>query len=175
MIRQMLVARAVGAEKDFRWRGGDISRVEGFSDAVFALGLTLLIVSTEAPHSFDDLVTTLRGFPAFGVCFAMLVLVWYWHYKFFRRYGLQDITTIVLNATLLFVVVFYVYPLRFLFTLLANQILEPIFGPDTATSTQITPAQVPYLLIMYGVGYLAVTTVFALLYFHAYRQREQLE
>ncbi len=180
MIRQALVAQEVGTETEFRWRGGEISRLEGFSDAVFALALTLLIVTTEAPQSFDQLVKTLRGFPAFGICFGMLVLVWYWHYKFFRRYGLQDIWTIALNALLLFVVVFYVYPLRFLFTLLVDQILNQLPGfaspglDSSATDAQITNSQVPYLLMIYGLGYLAVNLVFTLLYAHAYRQRGKL-
>jgi hypothetical protein len=31
-----LPARGVGGRDGFRWRGGEISRLEGFSDAVFA-------------------------------------------------------------------------------------------------------------------------------------------
>jgi hypothetical protein len=41
--------------------------------------------------------------------------VWVRHYYFFRYYGLDDPVTIVLNTLLLFVVLFYVYPLKLLF------------------------------------------------------------
>ena len=36
-----------GADQAFRWRGGEVSRLEGLSDAVFAFAVTLLVVSLE--------------------------------------------------------------------------------------------------------------------------------
>ena len=66
----------------------------------------------------------MRGFPAFAVCFTLLIVIWREHYVFFRRYGLQDATTLWLNAALLFVMLFYVYPLKFVFTL----VLAPLTG-----------------------------------------------
>ena len=67
--------------------GGEISRLEGLSDAVFAFAVTLLVVSLEVPETFDELLHVLRGFSAFAVCFAILFWVWHDHYRFFRRYG----------------------------------------------------------------------------------------
>ena len=104
MIREHLFSKAVPADKYFRWRGGDVSRLEGFSDAVFGFALTLLVVSLEVPLTLTDLLQTMRGFMAFAVCFAILSWIWYEHYIFFRRYGLQDALTIVLNALLLFLI-----------------------------------------------------------------------
>lgn len=67
----------------FRWRGhNSVSRIEGFSDTVFAVVLTLTIVSTAIPKTFDDLVTVLSGFAAFGVAFIFLIQMWYFHYMF---------------------------------------------------------------------------------------------
>jgi hypothetical protein len=103
----------------FRWRGGEISRVEGFSDAVFAFALTLLVVSLEVPRSFQELTAAMSGFLAFAACFAIFVWIWYEHYAFFRKYGLHDSVTIALNSVLLFVVLFYVYPLKFMFAMLS--------------------------------------------------------
>ncbi len=45
MLRERSADTGIGAERDFRWRGADISRVEGLSDAVFAFAVTLLVVS----------------------------------------------------------------------------------------------------------------------------------
>ena len=36
---------AIPYEKNFRWRGGQVSRVEAFADAVFALSITLNTVA----------------------------------------------------------------------------------------------------------------------------------
>jgi uncharacterized membrane protein len=116
------------------WRGRDISRLEGFSDAVFAFALTLLVVSLEVPKSFDELMATMNGFFAFACCFAIVIWIWHEHNVFFRRFGLQDHFTVFLNSVLLFVVLFYVYPLKFLFSLV---IATTGLGAGMAAAPQI--------------------------------------
>src|SRR5262249_22278558 len=91
-----------------------ITRLESFSDGVFAISATLLVVSLEVPHSFAELEHSLSGFIAFALSFTMLVHIWAVHNGFFRRFGEQDGWTVTLNAALLFVVLFYVYPLKYL-------------------------------------------------------------
>lgn len=113
MIRESLARRELAAERDFHWRGGEITRVEGFSTAVFAFAVTLLIVSLEVPQTFNELLGAMRSFIAFAICFTLLTMVWYRDYIFFRHHGLQDAHTTVLNIILLFLVLFYVYPLKF--------------------------------------------------------------
>src|ERR1700744_343122 len=120
MLRTKLIEKGSGTEPGFHWRGLEITRFEGLSDAVFGFAVTLLIVSLEVPKTFSELEATLHGFFAFAICFVLLMLIWFQQYIFFRRYGLQDTWTIVLNAALLFMVLFYIYPLKFLFNLLVN-------------------------------------------------------
>jgi uncharacterized membrane protein len=172
MIREFVGSGLVPPEKDFRWRGGEITRLEGFTDAVFAFAVTLLVVSLEVPHTYSELIAAMKGFVAFGLCFAMLISVWYHHYVYSRRYGLQTLYTIVLNSILIFVVLFYVYPLKFLFTLAVNGFSGGRLGSAAA---MISDADVPSLMIIYSLGYTAVFVLFSLLYFYAYKKRLQLE
>jgi len=101
----------------FRLGGREVTRLESFSDGVFGFALTLLVGSLDVPKTFDDLVTTMRGFSAFATCFLFLALIWNGHYKYCRRYHLDDGTARFLTCVLLFLVLFYVYPLKFLFNL----------------------------------------------------------
>jgi len=143
-------------------RGADSSRLEHFSDAVFAFAVTLLVVSLEVPKSFPELMAALRGFVAFGLCFAMLVLVWLFHCHFFRRYGLHDGAITLLNSVLLFFVLFYVYPLKFLFFSLF------------VGAGKINAHDIRTTFVVYGFGFAAVFMTFALMYVHAWRKRDQL-
>jgi uncharacterized membrane protein len=151
-------------------RRHDISRLEAFSDAVFAFALTLLVVSLEVPKSFDELMNLMSGFPAFACCFAVLVGIWVEHNLFFRRYGLQDGYTVLLNSILLFVVMFYVYPLKFM--------LDSGFAHFLAWTGRgvhpMTLAQLARASAIYGLGWIAVFVMFGLLYQHAYRKRYEL-
>lgn len=169
-MRQTAIERGLGLEGGFRTRGGEVSRVEGFSDAVFAFATTLLVVSLEVPRSFDDLMRTMQGFPAFGICFGLLLLIWYAHYTFFRRYGLEDGPTIVLNAVLLFLILFYVYPLKFMF----GAMFESVFGIGPGLAGAMTRAQGSALLVVYGAGFIAVFLTLTLLYYRAWRARDRL-
>lgn len=149
-------------------RRHEISRLEAFSDAAFAFALTLLVVSLDVPRSYADLIRTMRGLPSFACCFALLVWIWHEHNLFFRRYGLQDGATVFLNALLMFVVLFYVYPLKFMFDSMFARLgatpgIEPMTLPQLARASAI-----------YGLGFLVLFVIFALLYGHAYRRREAL-
>jgi len=178
VIRETLAKREAAVQNGFRLRGlKDVSRVEALSDGVFAFAITLLVVSLEVPRTFDELVVMMRGFFAFAITFAMLFHVWHTQYKFFRRYGLSDNFTIWMTALLLFVVLFYVYPLKFVWTMIVNVVLG--FGRTVEVGGQVVPvvraAQMPALLVVYGAGFAAVFLIFALLYWHAYRKRAALD
>ena len=149
-------------------RRAESSRLEGFSDAVFAFALTLLVVSLEVPTSYDALVHTLRSFVAFAPSFAALIWIWYLHREFFRRFGLGDGPMVFLNALLLFVVLLYVYPLKFLATLVLGQLFDP------ESTAPILPNQVSQLIVIYGLGYVAVFVVLSLMYLYALRMRHVL-
>lgn len=160
-----------------------MSRVEALSDGVFAFALTLLIVSLEVPKNSSELLRVIMGFPAFAACFAILVHLWYSHHRFYRRYALSDPVTVALNSALLFLVLFFVYPLKFLFTMLVGFALlrfgilsgEEARDYGREIESMIVPRDAKPLMLVYSAGYLGVSLVFALLYARAWRRREALE
>jgi uncharacterized membrane protein len=162
MIRKTLSHTRISGEAGFRWRAHEVTRLEGFTDAVFAFAVTLLVVSLEVPKTYPELIAAMRGFPAFGICFALLAVAWYEHYRYFRRYGLETAVAVILNCALLFCVLLYVYPLKFMFT--------AMIGHTTYTEQEIRT-----LFTIFGSGFTAVFGVFWLLYRYAWSCREELE
>lgn len=151
-------------------RKHEITRLEAFSDAVFAFALTLLVVSLEVPRNYRQLMVLLNGFLPFACCFAMLVWIWHEHNMYFRRYGLHDGYTVFLNALLLFVVLFYVYPLKFMFDSMFAQFLPML----RESVVRMTFPQLARASAIYGLGFVVLFVLFALLYRHAYTQRTVL-
>jgi Endosomal/lysosomal potassium channel TMEM175 len=160
-------------EGDFRLRSKEISRVEGLSDAVFGFSITLLVVSLEVPHTAAEVLHAMRGFFAFAITFSALFAVWRMQFRFFRRYGLEDNTTVTLTGVLLFVILFFIYPLKFIVGTVAERLMmhaglvqsaEPISGPGFRL-----------MYVALALGWAAVMGVFMLLHRHAYRMREQLQ
>ena len=153
-------------------RRHEVTRLEGFSDAVFGFALTLLVVSLEVPNNFGELLQNMKGLPGFALTFAMICWLWYEHSVFFRSYGLQDRLTVFLNCLLLFVVLFYVYPLKFLAAALMlwffgiGRETGPAFGARTDGAG---------LMILYSSGIVLIFFVFAMLYLRAWRQRASLD
>jgi hypothetical protein len=134
-----------GADQAFRWRGGEISRLEGLSDAVFAFAVTLLVVLR------DPVLGLARPLPVLPALRAGRRL----HHDPHRG---ADVHRAV-----------YVYPMKFLFSILFDQ----LFGEAPAGAIQ--DHQVPLLMLVYGAGFIAVQVVFILLYLRAYRLADALE
>lgn len=176
MLRRVLFDRSPrhDAEDDFRWRGEGVSRLENLSDIVFAFAISFLVATTEVPPTFAALTETLTGFVAVAFCFAILLLVWSSHNTFFRRYALEDQRTVWLNAVLLFLILFYVVPLRFV-TGIVSDLLLGRFGSGREIASVLSFQQMPALQVIYSGGYSAVFGVFALLYRHAARQADRLD
>jgi uncharacterized membrane protein len=159
-------------EARFRWRGTGVTRVEGLTDSVFAFAVTLLVVALEVPRTYEGLLDVMRAFPGFILCFALLMLFWNAHYRYHRRYGLEDVPTRLLTMAIIVLVLFFVYPLKFLFTLLTVQLfsLEMHNAPYLESREQLRT-----LYVLYGAGFAGVWGLYTAMYAYALRLRERLQ
>nr|6HD8_B Chain B, TMEM175 [Marivirga tractuosa DSM 4126]6HD9_B Chain B, TMEM175 [Marivirga tractuosa DSM 4126]6HDA_B Chain B, TMEM175 [Marivirga tractuosa DSM 4126]6HDB_B Chain B, TMEM175 [Marivirga tractuosa DSM 4126] len=167
----------VGLNPNFSFRGKQQTRIETFSDAVFALAITLLVLSSTIPETFEDLWASMRDVIPFAICVALIIVIWYQHYIFFLKYGLQDKVTILLNTILLFVLLVYVYPLKFLARFL-SEIYGGIFGiieTDLSRFGEYSHQNLKLLMVNYGLGAFAIFLVFSLMYWRAYKMKSLLD
>ncbi|MEO1052934.1 MAG: TMEM175 family protein [Bacteroidota bacterium] len=179
MLRAPLKKSVELDKSEFRLRGLDNTRIEALSDGVFALAVALLIISSSIPENFDDLLKFIDGFIPFAATISLLMLIWYEHYIFFVRYGLKDAGAVAINTVLLFLILFYVYPLKFLFGVL-YQLFYAIFTNSKARFDRLFTEvlrqdQADDLMVIYGLGAASIFITMAGLYFYAYRKKEKLE
>ncbi len=110
------------------------ARIEAFSDGVFAIALTLLIIDIKIPsvaviHSTSDLWNALQATApsvfAFILSFVVIFITWVNHHNNFKSLRSFSIASIYANAFLLLTVVVMPYPTA----LLGNYILTPYAAP----------------------------------------------
>jgi len=166
MISKVLF-RSIKHDK-FRYRGKEVFRIEALSDAVFAFSVSLLVASLEVPQTFAELKIITKGAIPFFLTVALVFLFWYQQYIFFRRYGLNDLKTILLNLAYLAVVIFYVYPLKFLFSLLISAWIGiDLFSKANEKGLMIlSKEEFPQLIILFSIGYFLIWFIIYLLHKH---------
>ncbi|WP_370090308.1 TMEM175 family protein [Ekhidna sp.] len=169
----------VGLDSNFRYRGLNQTRIETFSDAVFAVAFTLVVLSSSVPETFMELRKSIHDIIPSFICIVLIVVIWYQHYQFFLRYGLQNIKTVTVNTFLLFLVLIYIYPLKFLARFLVELYSGLIFGkPDNfmdGFGGEINSENMTLLMTAYGAGATLIFLAMTWLYRHAYKKRKELE
>lgn len=91
------------------------SRVEAFSDGVFAIAITLLILDIRVPDAGEGSLARalLRQWPSFtsyAVSFAVIGIIWVNHHAIFRYVVRVDRVVLFLNLGLLMAVSFLPFP-----------------------------------------------------------------
>ncbi|MGH7721522.1 MAG: TMEM175 family protein [Candidatus Dormibacteria bacterium] len=106
-------------------------RVETFSDGVFAIAITLLVLTIAQPDHYNALAQQLVDrwpeLAAYIVSFAVIGIMWLNHHSIFTHFGRVDRGFIYLNLVLLMSIVFIPYP-----TGIFGQALQRGQGAQTA-------------------------------------------
>jgi uncharacterized membrane protein len=90
------------------------SRLEAFSDGVFAIAITLLVLTIAQPSNYrnlgHDLASEWPSLAAFVVSFAVIGIMWLNHHSVFSHFEHVDRGLIYLNMALLLTITFLPYP-----------------------------------------------------------------
>ena len=159
----------------------EYDRVLFFSDAVFAIAITLLVVDLRVP----DVVTNAAGEIAnskdkilsFTISFLVIGLFWMGHHRLFRYVTVLDRRLIFLNLLFLGTIAFLPYPTALLFAGNTHEPAAPVFYASCvagagllelavwlyATRKGLVPASVPLTVRRYELAQLLPTPVVFLL------------
>jgi uncharacterized membrane protein len=176
MFRDSIKKHYLGLNKEFRFRGEEPGRLENFSDAVFALAITLLLISTSPPTNFEQIKRFVWDIIPFCLCITLILLIWHEHFIFYFRYGIRSGKVVALNTLFLVIVLFYVYPLKFLTKLILFPIAY-LFNQDSLLvelKGMISGQDVGELMIIYGLGATGVFFVLMLMYRYALKNADLL-
>ncbi len=134
----------------------EFGRVLAFSDGLFAIAMTLLIVAVTVPHiSHDDNIHELAdalndltpAFISFFISFAVIGRYWLAHHQFVSLLGAMDQGFIALNLLYLAFIAFLPFPTALLGEYFSN----------------------PLSIVMYAVNVGIVSGLEVVLFRHAYR------
>lgn len=110
-------------------------RIEAFSDGVFAIAITLLIIEIGVPHveggqSLRDALTDLwPSYGAYVLSFVMIGIYWANHHSFFRLFTRTDHIFLMLNVLFLMFIAFLPFP-----TAVLGEYLDDAGQRDTAVT-----------------------------------------
>ena len=145
--------------------GNDTGRIEAFSDGVFAIAITLLVIEIGVPHIegegtslFGALVEQWPSYLGYAISFLQIGVIWANHHNRFRFIERSDHGLLFLNILFLMCVAFIPFP-----TALLAEYLEGTAGERETAG------------VIYA-GTLAVTAVFfTLLWLYAATNRRLVD
>lgn len=134
---------------------GETARIEAFSDGVFAIAITLLVLDLKVPHDMaegrDLLAALFNQWPAylaFVTSFATIGIMWLNHHRMFTLIKRADDGLLLLNSLLLLGVTFVPFP--------------------TAVVAEYIPRAAQHVAAaVYSGTYIVIALFFNLLWWHA--------
>ena len=109
----------------------EYDRVLFFSDAVFAIAITLLVVDIRVPdivtNTAQELSAAKGRIISFAISFLVIGLFWMGHHRLFRYIAALDRRLIFINLLFLGTIAFLPYPTALLFAGGTRQTTGPVF------------------------------------------------
>jgi uncharacterized membrane protein len=142
-----------------RWESG---RTEAFSDGVFAIAITLLVLDLEVPAAdFDDLWAGIAGqwpsYVAYATSFLTIGGLWLAHHAVFGRLRYANQSIMRINLLLLMAVSFLPFPTRLVAEAIEDRNAERV------------------AVTFYGLTLLGISLLFAVLWEVAIRDRRLVD
>jgi uncharacterized membrane protein len=141
---------------------GETNRLEAFSDGVYAIAITLLILEIRVPDigAGEDLGHALRhlwpSYLAFATSFGVIGIMWANHHSLFRLVHRADHLLVMLNLGLLLCISFIPFP-----TAVIARFLRDASQEDVAVAA-------------YGITLTVTAVVYNALWFYIVRHRDSL-
>jgi TMEM175 potassium channel family protein len=89
-------------------------RLEAFSDGIFAIAITLLVLTIAQPNDFHrlghELSDRIPSFGAYVVSFIVIGIMWFNHHSVFTHFAKVDRGLVFCNLLLLMTIAFLPYP-----------------------------------------------------------------
>jgi uncharacterized membrane protein len=160
----------------------EYDRVLFFSDAVFAIAITLLVVDLRVPdvvaNAAEEIANSKDKILSFTISFLVIGLFWMGHHRLFRYITALDRRVIFLNLLFLGTIAFLPYPTALLFAGNTHEPAAPVFYAScvagagllelaiwlyASRSKGLVPASVPLAVRRYELAQLLPTPVVFLL------------
>jgi uncharacterized membrane protein len=142
----------------------ETSRIEAFSDGVFSIAITLLILQVQLPQVGKG-HTLLAGlgeqwpsYLAYVISFMTILIIWINHHNFFRLVNRVDHVFLILNGLLLLSVTFVNYPTEVLAQSLKEHGASLILGVGSDQNVAT---------IFYSVTFIVISLFFNVLWRYA--------
>ncbi len=186
MAKKFFIPKNDTSAEGFRYRGMAGSRLENLTDAIFGFAITLLVIASQVPTTYMELQASMYSFLGFIFCIMLLLGLWDNHNSFFLHFGLQDKTTKILNFLFLFVLLFYIYPLKYLFSFLGTRIYAQVkiaMGDrseallkvvDSINNAALDSGQWVDIMLRFGLGLFLMYLLLLLMHVNAYRKSSYL-
>jgi uncharacterized membrane protein len=155
----------------------DTGRLEAFSDGVFAVAITLLILNLHVPTSddlqqkhvadvFQYLATQWPSYLAYVTSFLFILVMWMNHHWLFHLIGKADNLLMIFNGLLLLLVVAVPF---------STDLLAEYLPPKTGLSAQANHINQIEVGVVYNGVYILIAIVFNVLWRYASHERRLLD